>query len=254
LIEPHGRYRFGPTWSNERSFVPDKQRLLLIPGLVCDAAVWRHQTTHLAEFAEIVVPAVTQGDSMTDMARIVLDAAPPTFALAGFSMGGYIALEMLRQAPDRITRLALLDTSARADTSQKAEWRRAAIARCERGEFPAVIEGMLPILLHADRQSGPLPQFVRDMTTRIGAQAFIRRHKAIGMRQDSRELLRSVGIPVRSICGREDGMSTIGEHEEIASLARRGRFSLIEQCGHMTILEQPQATTALLRDWLIYDA
>ena len=209
-----------------------KQDLLLIPGLVCDAAVWRHQQLHLSEIATIAVAAVTRGNSMQDMARIALDAAPPRFALAGFSMGGYVALEMLRQAPERVTRLALLDTSARADTPQKAEWRRAAIAKCESGEFSAVIDGMLPILLHPDRQNGPLPQFVRAMAGRIGGEIFVRR---------------------RAICGRQDAMSTIEEHEEIATLSSRGRFSLIEDCGHMTLIEQPQATTALLRDWLLYD-
>jgi len=230
-----------------------KQDLLLIPGLVCDAAVWRHQQLHLSEIATIAVAAVTRGNSMQDMARIALDAAPPRFALAGFSMGGYVALEMLRQAPERVTRLALLDTSARADTPQKAEWRRAAIAKCESGEFSAVIDGMLPILLHPDRQNGPLPQFVRAMAGRIGGEIFVRRHKAIAMRQDARELLRSLAISVRAICGRQDAMSTIEEHEEIAALSSRGRFSLIEDCGHMTLIEQPQATTALLRDWLLYD-
>jgi len=232
----------------------DKQDLLLIPGLVCDAAVWGHQLAHLSEVAEVRVPPVTEGESMVEMARIVLDSAPPTFALAGFSMGGYIVLEMLRQAPERITRLALLDTSARADTPQKAEWRRTAIAACERGEFASIIEGMMPVLLHPDRQTGPLPSFVRAMAERVGVTAFTRRHRAIGMRQDSRDLLRAARQPVRAICGREDGMSTIAEHEEIAALAPNGRFSLIEHCGHMTILEQPQAATALLRDWLLYDA
>jgi len=231
-----------------------KQDLLLIPGLVCDAAVWGHQVAHLAEVAEVCVPPVTEGDTMEQMARIVLDAAPATFALAGFSMGGYIALEMLRQAPERITRLALLDTSARADTPKKAEWRSAALSACERGEFASVIEGMMPVLLHRDQQTGPLPRFVRDMVERVGVAAFMRRHRVIGMRQDSRDLLRAARQPVRSICGREDGMSTIAEHEEIATLAPNGRFSLIEQCGHMTILERPQAATALLRDWLLYDA
>ena len=230
-----------------------KQNLLLIPGLVCDAAVWRHQSTHLAEIATISIPPVTQGESIVEMARIVLAGAPDSFALAGFSMGGYIALEMLRQAPERITRLALLDTSARADTPEKASWRRTAIARCENGEFSAVIDGMLPILLHRDRQDGPLPDFVRAMAARVGAEAFIRRQKVIGSRQDSKRLLEDISVPVRAICGREDGMSTIAEHEEIARLSG-GRFSIIEQCGHMTIIEQPQAATALLRDWLLYDA
>lgn len=230
------------------------QHLLLIPGLVCDAAVWRHQVVHLADVAEISVPPVVEGESMVAMARAVLDVAPAKFALAGFSMGGYIALEVFRQAPERITRLALLDTSARSDTPEKATWRQAAIARCERGEFTAVIEDMMPILMHPDQQRGPLPQFVRDMAGRVGVEAFVRRHRAIGMRKDSRDLLRAAKQPVRSICGRQDGMSTIAEHEEIAELAAFGRFSIIEECGHMTIVERPQATTALLRDWLLYDS
>lgn len=230
-----------------------RQNLLLIPGLVCDAEVWRHQTTHLSEIATISVPPVKQGESITEMARIALGEAPERFALAGFSMGGYIALEMLRQAPKRITRLALLDTSARADTPEKTNRRRTAITRCESGKFSAVINSMLPILLHRDRQDGPLPDFVRTMTARVGVEVFCRRHKIIGSRQDSRKLLEETSTPVRAICGREDGMSTIAEHEEIASLSR-GRFSIIEQCGHMTIIEQPQAATALLRDWLLYDA
>lgn len=232
----------------------EKQNLLLIPGLVCDAAVWRHQVTHLADVATVSVPPVTKGDSIAEMACIVLDAAPRTFALAGFSMGGYIALEMLRQHPQRITRLALLDTSARADTPKKAEWRRAAIEACARGEFASVVENMMSILLHPDQQSGLLPSFVRDMVGRIGVEAFMRRHRAIGTRQDSRQLLQAANQPVRSICGRQDGMSTIEEHVEIAELAPRGRFSIIEDCGHMTILERPQAATALLRDWLLYDS
>jgi pimeloyl-ACP methyl ester carboxylesterase len=234
--------------------MPGKQDLLLIPGLVCDAAVWRHQVAHLAEVATISVAPVTQGDGIEDMARIVLDAAPQKFALAGFSMGGYIALEMLRQQPARITRLALLDTSARADTPKKAEWRQAAIAACERGEFDTVIDGMMPVLLHPDQQNGPLPSFVRDMVGRVGVEAFVRRHRAIGTRQESRDLLKTVAQPVRSVCGRQDGMSTIEEHVEIAELAPRGRFSIIEDCGHMTILERPQAATTLLRDWLLYNS
>lgn len=230
----------------------DRKNLLLIPGLVCDAAVWRYQADHLADIAEVSIPPAAQGETIVEMARIVLDAAPEKFALAGFSMGGYVALEMLRQAPERITRLALLDTSARADIPKKAEWRRTVIAACDRGEYSSVIEGMMPILLHAGRQDGSLPAVVRDMAGRVGVEAYVRRQRAIGSRQDSRDLLRNTTVPVRAICGREDGMSTIAEHVEIAELAPKGRFSLIEECGHMTIIERPQAATALLRDWLIY--
>lgn len=229
-----------------------KQDLLLIPGLVCDADVWNYQAAHLSDIATIQVPAVARGESMSEMARIVLESAPPSFALAGFSMGGYVALEILRQAPGRITRLALLDTSARGDSAKKAEWRRSAIAACERDDFAGVIERMMPMLLHADQQAGQHPIFVRAMAQRVGGTVYLRRMRAIATRQDARDLLRAYAGPVRAICGRQDGMSTLEEHEEIASLASRGRCSIIEDCGHMTILEQPQAATALLRDWLLY--
>jgi len=232
--------------------VARRQNLLLIPGLVCDAAVWRYPAEHLADIAEVSTPPATQGETMADMARIALYSAPVKFALAGFSMGGYVALEMLRQAPERITRLALLDSSARADTPQKAEGRRAAIAACECGKFSDVIENMMPVLLHPAHQSGPLPAVVREMVGRIGVETFVRRLRAIASRQDSRDLLRKSTQPVRAICGREDGMITVEEHAEIAELAPNGRFSLIEECGHMTIIERPQAATALLRDWLVY--
>ncbi len=231
----------------------ERQDLLLIPGLVCDAAVWQHQVRHLSDVAAITVPPVSTADTMTDMAAHVLAAAPPRFALAGFSMGGYVALEILQQAPDRVTRLALLDTSARADTAEKGVWRKQAIAACDSGDYTGVIDRMMSVLLHPERQIGPLAQFVREMAARVGAETYARRQRAIGQRRDSRELLRAASQPVRAICGRQDAMSSIADHAEIAELAPHGRFSLIEECGHMTILEQPVAATALLRDWLLDD-
>lgn len=231
----------------------ERQNLVLIPGLVCDAAVWDHQVEHLADIAEISVAPVTTGETMAEMASDTLARAPARFALAGFSMGGYVALEMLRQAPDRVTRLALLDTSARADTAEKGAWRSEVIAACESGDYRGVIDRMMRVLLHPDRQQGPLREFVHAMAARVGSECYMRRQKTIGGRRDARDLLRAASVPVRAICGRQDGMSSIAEHAEIAELAPRGRFSLIEECGHMTILEQPVAATALLRDWLVYD-
>jgi pimeloyl-ACP methyl ester carboxylesterase len=231
---------------------PERVPLVLVPGLVCDAEVWHHQVRHLAEVADIGIPAVDTGDTMTDMARHVLVWAPPRFALAGFSMGGYVALEMLRQAPERVSRLALLDTSARADTPEKAAGRRAAIDAIAGGRYRDVVERMMPVLLHPDRQRGPLADLVRAMTARLGPEVFARRHRAMLTRVDSRDLLGGTDLPVRVICGRHDAMSSLAEHEEMASLAARGRWSLIEDCGHMSIIEQPHAVSALLRDWLRY--
>jgi pimeloyl-ACP methyl ester carboxylesterase len=227
--------------------------LVLVPGLVCDAQVWHHQTRHLADVADLHVPAVDSGDTMEDMAQRDHATAPPRFALAGFSMGGYDAHEMIRQAPERVLRLALLDTTARADTSEKSAGRRAAIEAIGQGRYLDVIEGMMPVLLHPDRQRGPLADFVRTMTDRVGPEVFARRHGAMLTRSDSRDLLRTTDLPVRVICGRQDAMSSLAEHEEMAQLAVGGRWSIIEECGHMSIIEHPHAVSALLRDWLVYD-
>jgi pimeloyl-ACP methyl ester carboxylesterase len=229
-----------------------REPLVLVPGLVCDSEVWHHQVRHLADVADIAIPAVGAGDTMVAMAGHVLAWAPPKFALAGFSMGGYVALEMLRQAPERITRLALLDTNARADTPDKAAGRRDAIKAIGQGRYRDVVEGMMPVLLHADRQGGPLTDLIRAMTGRIGPEVFARRHRAMLTRADSRDLLRAADLPVRVICGRHDAMSSLTEHEEMAALAPGGRWSIIEDCGHMSIIEQPHAVSALLRDWLVY--
>jgi pimeloyl-ACP methyl ester carboxylesterase len=239
--------------STETARVRPRDPLVLVPGLVCDAQVWHHQVRHLADVADIDIPAVDVGDTMEAMAGRVLAWAPSRFALAGFSMGGYVALEMLRQAPERITRLALLDTNARADTPEKAAGRRDAIDAIGQGRYHDVVEGMMPVLLHPDRQGGPLADLVRAMTARIGPEVFARRHRAMLSRADARDLLGGADLSVRVICGRHDAMSSLAEHEEMAALAARGRWSIIEDCGHMSVIEQPQAVSALLRDWLLYD-
>lgn len=231
----------------------DKENLVLIPGLVCDAQVWRHQVNFLGDIAAISVVPVPGHQTMAEMAADVLADAPDTFALAGFSMGGYVALEVLRQAPERVTRLALLDTSSKADTPEKSEGRRKTIAACEAGKFDDVIQDMFNVLLHPDHQQGPLRPFVTEMAARVGSDSFVMRHRAMMTRRESGAILAQSDIPVRAICGRQDAMSPVEDHMDIAEAAPRGRFSIIEECGHMTILEQPQAATALLRDWMLYD-
>ncbi|MGH8911220.1 MAG: alpha/beta fold hydrolase [Acidimicrobiia bacterium] len=230
-----------------------RQAVVLVPGSVCDHQAWRHQVKHLAAVADPFVPAIDDADTMAELAMGVLDAAPDRFALAGFSMGGYVAQEMLRQAPHRITRLALLDTSARSDTADKIAAREATITACETGAYSDVIDEMLPVLLHPDRQQEPLADFVRKMMERIGAGVFAKRNRAMIGRSDSRDMLAAIAVPVRIICGRQDSMSSLDAHEEMARLAPQSRLSIIEECGHMSIIERPHAVSALLRDWLLYD-
>lgn len=230
-----------------------RQTVVLVPGLVCDGAVWAHQRAGLADVADCLVPEVCEPDTMQGMAAEVLAQAPERFALAGFSMGGYIALEVVRQAPDRVTRLALVDSGARADAPEQTVSRKAAMAACQAGRFTSVIEDMLPLLLHPVRLVHPLADMVRAMAARVGAAAFVRRQKALMSRNDARDLLPGLNVPLRVICGRDDRLTPLERSREIVDLAKGARLSLVEDCGHMPLLERPQAATALLRDWLLYD-
>ena len=150
-----------------------RQHLILLPGLVCDKWVWGHQLEFLRNIVDISIPPVDQSNTMQGLAEGVLATAPEEFSVAGFSMGGYIALEMLRHAPQRFNRIALLDTSAKADAEVKVEARKEAINRCSKGYFNEVIQSMLPVLLHPDHQKLPLTEFVTDMATRVGSDAFV---------------------------------------------------------------------------------
>lgn len=231
-----------------------RQTLILIPGLICDEEVWRYAAEHLAEIADCVIVPADTADTMQQMATDVLSSqSADRFAVAGFSMGGYVATEMLRQAPGRIERLALLDTSSRIDPPDKAEGRRRTIADCGQGRFDQVIEKYVPLLLHPDRMTEPLADSVRTMGHRVGADTFARRHRAMLTRSAPRDVLEAFAGPVRVIMGRADQLTSYEEHKELADWPQRGRLSVIEDCGHMPPLERPQAATALLRDWLLYD-
>lgn len=229
-----------------------RQDLILVPGLICDDELWSHARAHLSDIANCIVVPADSADTMQGMARDVLAAAPKRFAIAGFSMGGYVATEVLRQAPDRVTRLALLDTSSRVDTAEKAAGRRRTIADCENGRFDQVINAFVPQLLHPDRMVEPLADRVRAMGHRVGAARFARRHRAMLTRSAPRDVLEAFKGPVRVVTGRSDRLTPLQEHQELADWSR-GRLSIVEDCGHMPPLERPQAATALLRDWLLYD-
>lgn len=232
--------------------MPQKIPLVLLPGLLCDAALWRAQVEGLAAIAEPLVIDLTKDDSLAGMARRALAAAPSSFALAGLSMGGYVAQEIMRQAPDRVTRLALLDTSARADTPEQAARRRGLIELSEKGEFKGVTPRLLPLLIHAARhEDEPLTETVMGMATRVGKDAFLRQQKAIMGRPDGREDLRRIACPTLVLCGRQDALTPLALHEEIAGLVPGAKLVVVEECGHLSPLEKPGTVTAALRQWLL---
>ncbi len=228
--------------------------LILVPGLLCDEALWAHQTAHLDETAAtITVADVTTADSMPAMAASVLAAAPPIFALAGLSMGGYVCFEMLRQAPERIARLALLDTTPYPDTEERKAGRRALIDLSRRGKFKGVTPRLLPDFIHPERLADEtLTGTITAMAERVGAEAFIRQQTAILGHPESRSDLAAIGCPTLVLCGRQDKLVPLEVHREMAETVPDARLAIIEDSGHLPPLERPQAVTALLRDWLLY--
>ena len=225
--------------------------LTLLPGLLCDDALWEPQLAALSDIAEITVADLTRDESLPLMAARVLAEAPERFALAGLSMGGYLAQEIMRQAPERVMRLALLDTSARADTPERLSVRRGLIELAQKGDFKGITPRMLPQWLHPDHLAdAALTRTVTEMTQRVGRDAYLRQMQAIMGRPDGREDLRRIGVPTLVLCGREDQATPLALHEEIAALVPGAALSVIERCGHLSTLERPQAVNAALRDWL----
>jgi pimeloyl-ACP methyl ester carboxylesterase len=227
-----------------------KEPLVLLPGLLCDAALWQYQITALSEFSDPMVADLMNADTLEEMAKAVLAAAPPRFAIAGLSMGGYVGFELLRQAPNRISRAAFLDTSARADTEEARARRHDLIQLAQIGKFKGVTPRLLPLLLHPRHLTEPLTTIVKDMAERVGQAAFIRQEKAILGRIDSRATLGTVHVPTMVLCGDADELTPPYLAEEIASGIPGAELVIVPDSGHLSALEQPEIVNRALIDWL----
>jgi pimeloyl-ACP methyl ester carboxylesterase len=224
--------------------------LILLPGLLCDAALWQYQITSLGDFADASVADLTGSSSIREMAAAVLAGAPARFAVAGLSMGGYVALELLRQAPDRIDRLALLDTGGRADTPETKERRHGLIELAQIGKFKGVTPRLLPSLLHPQHLVEPFIGIVTGMAERVGQAAFIRQQLAILDRIDSRPSLGAIRVPTLVLCGDADVLTPPALSEELAAGIPDARLVMIEGSGHLSTLERPEAVNRAMIEWL----
>ena len=235
---------------------PVPQPLLLLPGLLCDERLWRDQCAALSGLAAPLVADLTRDDSLAAMAARALDAADAAwgagsrFSLAGLSMGGYVALELMRRAPARVARLALLDTSARPDTEAQARRRRGLMALTRSGQFRGVTPRLLPQLLHPDNLDGPLGVEVTAMAERVGRDAFLRQQAAILGRPDSRPDLAAVAVPTLAVAGAEDLLTPPELAVEIADGIPGAVVVTLPRCGHLATMERPAAVSLLLRGWL----
>jgi pimeloyl-ACP methyl ester carboxylesterase len=229
-----------------RSPVP----LLLLPGLTNDARMWRSVTSALEEDADASVGDLRTRDTMTALAADVLARAPQRFAVAGLSMGGYCALEIMRQAPQRVLGLALVDTSARPDTPESKANRDKQIERA-RNDYPGLVEELLPKWIYPSRLSDPdVAGVARAMALDAGPEIFMRQQRAIMSRADSRPLLAAIRCPTVVVCGRDDTLMPMEIHEELASGIAGSTLEVIDTCGHLSPLERPAAVSDALRGWL----
>lgn len=225
--------------------------LILLPGLLCDTRLWRHQAAHLADLAEIEVADLVGPDTISVLAERVLAMRDGAFALAGLSMGGYVAFEVMRLAPERVLRLALLDTTARPDTAEQTARRRGLIELAQKGRFLGVMPRLLPQFLHPDHvRDHAIANTVVQMARSIGREGFLAQQHAIMRRPDSRPDLGRIRCPTLVLGGRQDVVTPPEVLEEIADGIPGARLVSIERCGHLAPLEQPEAVTAALAEWL----
>jgi pimeloyl-ACP methyl ester carboxylesterase len=224
---------------------------LLLPGLAATARMYAAQIPLLWQFGPVMLADHRRDDSMAAIARRVLEHAPPRFRLLGLSMGGYIAFEMLRQAPERIVRLALLDTSARADTEAQSTRRRELIGLAGTGRFGEITDLLYPGLVHPDRLGDQaLRELVRCMALETGAEAFIRQQTAIMARPDSLAGLAAIGCPTLVMVGEADQLTPPERAQEIAAGISGASLVVVPSSGHLSALEQPERVNAALAEWL----
>jgi pimeloyl-ACP methyl ester carboxylesterase len=229
----------------------DRLPLILIPGLLCTKELWRHQIDNLSDLADITVPDTTRRHEIPWIAQDILKYAPTEFALAGLSMGGYIAFEILRQEPRRVRRLALLDTNARADLPEQQAARRVTMQQVEKGEFRGVTGQLIPKLLHPDHLNDrTLTDLIKSMALEVGKDGYLRQQTAIIGRPDNRPLLKTIEVSTLVLVGRQDALTPPKVAEEIANGIENSELVIIEECGHLSTLEKPAEVTGHMRRWL----
>ena len=226
--------------------------ILLVPGLASSPRIFAPLAPALWRFGPVTVANHIRDASMGAIARRILAEAPPRFALAGHSMGGYIAFEIMRQAPQRVAKLALINTQARPDTPEATARRRGLIARAKGDEYRAVLDELFPGFVHPSRrEDGALRKLVHDMGDDIGAGAFVRQQTAIISRPDSRPTLAWIKCPTLVLTGDEDNTIPNTLSKEMADGIPGAKLVILAQCGHLPQVEQPQAAADALVEWLL---
>jgi pimeloyl-ACP methyl ester carboxylesterase len=226
------------------------QPVVFLPGLICDQRLWRDVIDGLADSIAPMVADLRLDESIAAMAARTLAAAPPRFALAGLSMGGYVALEVMRQAPERVTHLALFDTSARADTEERRQTRRKGIEMIGQGKFIGVSRGLLGQLVAPHHLGTPLAEEVQAMSERVGGDVYIRQQRAIMGRIDSLPHLKDIAVPTLVGVGALDKMTPPELAEEMASHIPNAELVQFPDAAHLPTMENPGPVVEAMQGWL----
>jgi len=225
--------------------------LVFLPGMMCDARLFGPQIAELSSEFSVMVSPVTRGERIEEIASGLLDELPQRFALAGLSMGGIVAMELLRRAPDRITRLALMDTNPLAETPQVAAAREPQIVKARTGRLQEVMrDEMLPACLGPGPFRAEISELVLDMADALGPETFVRQSRALQRRRDQQGTLRKCKVPTLVLCGEHDALCPVKRHTFMAELIQGAELRVIAGAGHLPTLETPAETTQALRDWM----
>ncbi|WP_208995260.1 alpha/beta fold hydrolase [Pseudovibrio sp. Alg231-02] len=226
------------------------ETVVFIPGLTSTGTLFGPQINSLKE-RPIIIAETCDMDSIEAMAKRLLDHAPERFALLGMSMGGYVALEVIRLAPERISRLALINTNARDDTAAQTQLRHTQMEIARKGGFHKIASMQYPQLVHPARHDDTaLRQVVFDMAADIGADSFLKQQNAIINRRDQRPDLPAIQCPTMIVAGEEDSLLPLDRCREMHDAIPNNKLHIIPDCGHLSTLEHPDHTSELIQDWL----
>jgi len=228
-----------------------QEPLVLLPGMMCDARVFAPQLTAFSPRMAVTVAPVTGGDRIEEIASRLLDVLPRRFALAGLSMGGIVAMELVRRAPDRVSRLALIDTNALAETPQSAAEYEPLIIKLRAGRIDEAVQAVIGpgTLAPGPGRAAVLAQMT-EMARAVGADAAVRQVRAIQRRRDYQAVLRRCAVPALVLCGAHDRLTPPRRHELMAGLLPHAELLVIAEAGHLPVIETPQAVNAALAGWL----
>ena len=225
--------------------------VVFLPGLMCDARLFGPQIAELSSDRAVMCAPISQGERIEEIASDLLDVLPTKFALAGLSMGGIVAMEILRRAPERVTRIALMDTNPLPETPQAAAAREPQIIGARSGRLSEVMrEEMKPNYLAPGPQRVDVLNLVMDMAAIMGPEVFVRQSRALQRRRDQQSTLRKCKVPALVLCGEHDALCPVKRHVFMAEIIPYAELKVISNAGHLPTLENPDATTEALYEWL----